>query len=117
MAPSQYRRAAELVEMIHENFQGFHPGFRGVHAQGRYYAAVFKATSEAKKLSRAEHLQGQPAPVTVRHGHSASGNPWGPAVTPSMAVKFYLPDGTVTDLIGLTIPLFLVVLQMKSWKA
>jgi hypothetical protein len=33
MAPSQYRLAAELVEMIHENFQGFHPGYRGVHAQ------------------------------------------------------------------------------------
>ena len=55
MTPSQYRRAAELVEMIHENFQGFHPGYRGVHAQGRYYAAVFKATPEAKKLSRAVH--------------------------------------------------------------
>jgi catalase len=106
MTPSQYRRAAELVEMIHEDFQGFHPGFRGVHAQGRYYAAVFKATPEAKKLSRAVHLQGQPVPATVRHGHSASGNPWGPAMSPSMAVKFYLPDGTVTDLIALTIPLF-----------
>jgi catalase len=106
MTPSQYRRAAELVEMIHQNFQGFHPGYRGVHSQGRYYAAVFKATPEAKKLSRAVHLQGDPVPATVRHGHSASGNPWGPAVTPSMAVKFYLPDGTVTDLIGLTIPLF-----------
>jgi catalase len=106
MAPSQYRLAAELVAMIHENFQGFHPGYRGVHAQGRYYAAIFKATPEAKKLSRAVHLQGQPVPVTVRHGHSASGNPWGPAVTPSMAVKFYLPDGTVTDLISLTIPVF-----------
>jgi catalase len=106
MPPSQYRLAAELVEMIHENFQGFHPGYRGVHAQGRYYAAVFKATPEAKKLSRAVHLQGQPVQATVRHGHSASGNPWGPAVSPSMAVKFYLPDGTVTDLIGITIPLF-----------
>jgi catalase len=106
MAPSQFRLAAELVAMIHEDFQGFHPGYRGVHAQGRYYAAIFKATPEAKKLSRAVQLQGQPVPVTVRHGHSASGNPWGPAVTPSMAVKFYLPDGTVTDLIGLTIPVF-----------
>lgn len=106
MTPSQYRRAAELVELIHQNFQGFHPGYRGVHAQGRYYAAIFKATPEAKKLSRAVHLQGEPVPVTVRHGHSASGNPWGPAVTPSMAVKFYLPDGTVTDLIGLAIPIF-----------
>ena len=106
MAPSQYRRAADLVEMIHEDFQGFHPGYRGVHAQGRYYAAVFKATMEAKKLSRAVHLQGEPVPVTVRHGHSASGNPWGPATSPSMAVKFYLPDGTITDLIAITIPLF-----------
>ena len=106
MTPSQYRLAAELVEMIHEDFQGFHPGYRGVHAQGRYYAAIFKATPEAKKLSRTVHLQGQPVPVTIRHGHSASGNPWGPAVTPSMSAKFYLPDGTVTDLIALTIPVF-----------
>lgn len=106
MPPSQYRLAAELVEMIHKNFQGFHPGYRGVHAQGRYYAAIFKATPEAKKLSRAVHLQGQPFPATVRHGHSPSGNPWGPAITPSMAVKFYLPDGTVTDLIALMIPVF-----------
>lgn len=106
MTPSQYRRAAELVELIHQNFQGFHPGYRGVHAQGRYYAAIFKATPEAKKLSRAVHLQGEPVPVTVRHGHSPSGNPLGPAVSPSMAVKFYLPDGTVTDLIGIAIPIF-----------
>jgi hypothetical protein len=32
MTPSQYRLAEELVEMIHEDFQGFHPGYRGVHA-------------------------------------------------------------------------------------
>lgn len=52
-----YRRlAAELVEIIHEDFQGFHPSYRGVHAQGRYYVAIFKATPEAKKLSRAVHL-------------------------------------------------------------
>jgi hypothetical protein len=44
MAPSQYRLAAELLEIIHEDFQGVHPGYRGVHAQGRYYAAIFKAT-------------------------------------------------------------------------
>jgi hypothetical protein len=47
MTPSQYRLAAELVEMIHEDFQGFHPGYRDVHAQGRYYFAIFKATPEA----------------------------------------------------------------------
>jgi hypothetical protein len=28
MTPSQYRLAAELVEKIHEDFQGFHQGYR-----------------------------------------------------------------------------------------
>jgi catalase len=106
MNHGQYRRADELVEMIHEDFQGFHPGYRGVHAQGRYYAGTFKATPEARQLSRAVHLQGKPVPVTVRHSNSRSGNPWGPSTTVSMATRFYLPDGTVTDLIALPISLF-----------
>src|ERR1700720_3282778 len=106
MNHGQYRKAAQLVEMIHQDFQGFHPGYRGVHAQGRYYAGTFKATPAAKELSRAAHLQGDPVPVTVRHSNSRSGNPWGPATTVSMATRFYLPDGTVTDLIMLPLPLF-----------
>ena len=116
MTPSQYRLTAELVGMVHEDFQGFHPGYRGVHAQGRYYAGRFKATPEAKKLSRAVHLQGQPVPVTVRHSHSTSGNPWGPATGPSMAAKFYLPDGTVTDLIALAMPNFIARTPMRPSK-
>src|ERR1700675_2570755 len=105
MNHGQYRIAAKLVEMIHEDFQGFHPGYRGVHASGRYYAGTFKATPEAKQLSRAVHLQGNSVPVTVRHSNSPK-SPWGPASSPSMAVRFYLPDGTVTDLVALPIPLF-----------
>jgi len=46
MTPSQYRLAAELVEMIHENF----PLYGGVHAQGRYYAAILKAFSSPLTL-------------------------------------------------------------------
>jgi catalase len=106
MNHGQYRIAAKLVEAVHQDFQGFHPGYRDVHASGRYYAGTFTATPEAKKLSRAVHLQGNPVPVTVRHSNSRSGNPWGPATTASMAVRFYLPDGTVTDLVSLPIPLF-----------
>jgi len=106
MNHGQYRIASKLVEMIHQDFQGFHPGYRDVHASGRYYAGTFKATPEARKLSRAVHLHGDTVPVTVRHSNSRSGNPWGPATTASMAVRFYLPDGTVTDLVALPIPLF-----------
>nr|WP_283256044.1 catalase family peroxidase [Dyella humicola] len=92
--------------MIHQDFQGFHPGYRDVHASGRYYAGVFRATPEAKALSRAVHLQGDSVPVTVRYSNSGSGNPWGPATTASMSARFYLPDGTVTDLVSLPFPLF-----------
>jgi catalase len=106
MNHGQYVIAEKLVGLIHQNFQGFHPGYRDVHASGRYYAATFTATPAAKGLSRAAHFQGNAIPATVRHSVSASGNPLGPVGAPSMAVKFYLPNGTVTDLIMLQLPLF-----------
>ncbi|MEG9433578.1 catalase [Terriglobus sp. ADX1] len=106
MNHGEYVLAEELVDLIHQNFQGFHAGYRDVHAAGRYYAATFTATPAAKALTRAVHMQGQSVPATVRHSKSASGNPLGPSGAPSIAVKFFLPNGTVTDLIGLTVPLF-----------
>jgi catalase len=106
MNPSQYRLAARLVDLIHQNFQGFHPGYRDVHSSGRYYAGTFRATEEARQLSRAAHLQGSAVPATIRYSNSRSGNPWGPATTVSMAVRFYLPDGTITNLVALPLPLF-----------
>ena len=106
MNHGQYVIAEKLVGLIHQNFQGFHPGYRDVHASGRYYAATFTATPAAKALTRAAHFQGVAVSATVRHSVSASGNPLGPVGAPSMAVKFYLPNGTVTDLIALQLPLF-----------
>ena len=105
MKSHQYRIATELVDTLH-HIQGFHPGYRAIHAQGRYYAGTFTATPEARQISRAVHLQGQRVPVTVRHSNSPSANPFGPAGTVSMATRFYLPDGRVTDLIALPISLF-----------
>ena len=106
MNHGQFRISAQLVEMIHQDFQGFHPGYRGVHANARYYAGTFKATPEARRISRAAHLQGDAVPVTVRHSNSRSGNPLGPATSVSMATRFYMPDGTVTDLVMLPLLLF-----------
>jgi len=107
MNRGQYFLSAKLVKAIHQNFGGFHPGYRDVHASGRYYAGTFTATAEAKKLSRAIHLQGEPIPVTVRYSNSPFGHPWGPVTTCAMGTKFFLPDGTVTDLIALEMPLFI----------
>lgn len=105
MNSHQFRLATQLVDLIHKS-QGFHPGYRAIHAQGRYYMASFTATPEARQISRAVHLQGQPVPVTVRFSNSPSGNPFGPNGSVSMATRFYLADGTVTDLIALPITVF-----------
>ena len=103
---NQFRVSEKLVEMIHRDFQGFHPGYRGVHAAARYYAGYFVGSPEAASLSRAIHFQGGRTPVSIRHSNSVSGNPWGPPNSISLAAKFYLPDGTVTDLVALPLPVF-----------
>jgi catalase len=106
MNHGQHNLSDRLVALIHEDFQGFHPGFRGVHSQGRYYAGSFVATSEAKEISRAAHFQGDQIPITIRHSHNPTGNPWVAGGNLSMATRFYLPNGTITDLIALMAPIF-----------
>ena len=56
MVHNKYQIATKPVEEIHKVFGGFHPGYRDVHANGRYYAGTFRAAPEAKRLSRAIHL-------------------------------------------------------------
>ncbi len=94
----QYRLAAQLVIFATGDYSSL--------AQGRYYGGVFTATPEAGRLSRAAHFRGQPVPVTIRHSNSPMADPVGPADSVSMAVRFYLTDGTVTDLVALPITLF-----------
>jgi len=106
MSHGQFYKADELVELIHHNFGGFHPGARAVHANGRIHAGTFTATVEAKSVSRAAHFQGTPIPVTSRFS-GGSGDPGASAGgTIAMASRFYLPDGTVTDLIAINLPAF-----------
>lgn len=77
---------------------------RTLHAKGRFYAGTFTATPEAAELGRALHLNGEPVPVVVRWSN-AGGNADVPDKVPDirgMAVKFRLPDGSSTDLLGQT---------------
>jgi len=101
----QFYHPAELVAAVHRA-EGYFAGFRAAHAYGRFYAGTFTATPVAKTLSRAAHFQGTPVPVTTRLS-GASGNPEEkPSNIVAMATKFYLPDGTITDLIAITLPAF-----------
>jgi catalase len=87
---------------------GRHPGSRALHAKGTLCKATFTATPDAGKLTRAAHMQGDPVPATVRVSNG-SGDPGVPDYQPDvrgLAVKFYLPDESRTDIVAQTAPRF-----------
>jgi catalase len=99
----------QLVDALNGAY-GVHPGHRAAHAKGVLCAATFTAAPDAHQLSRAAHLRGEPVRAHVRFSNGA-GDPTVPDGTRDargMAVKLYLPDGTTTDIIGITLPCFFV---------
>jgi catalase len=100
----------EIVDALHAANNGPHPGHRAVHAKGTVCSGTFKATPEAKRLSRAAHLQGDQIEATIRFSN-ASGDPHTSDAHPiagrGMAVKFHLPDGDVTDIVAVPLVVFL----------
>jgi catalase len=92
---------AQLVATMRA-LAGAHPGFRPVHAKGLVCAGTFRATREARGISRALHLQGQAIPTIVRFSNG-SGNPDvhdGLANLRALAVKLQLPDGQQADILA-----------------
>ncbi len=102
--------ADQAIEAI-EAIAGRHPGHRAVHAKGTLCAATFTATTEAALLSRAAHFAGGDVRAHVRFSNG-SGNPSAPDYEPregrGIATKFYLPDDSTTDVVGITLPAFFV---------
>ena len=103
------RWAAEAIDAIGDIY-GRHEGDAPRTPRARCCAATFTATGAAAELSRAAHLQG---------GRSTRGcgSPTAAATPTSrdgavdgrgMAVTFDLPDGTATDIVALTLPVFFV---------
>ena len=98
---------AEAIDTTTEVF-GSHPGFRALHAKGIVATALFRPTAEGPALSRAAHLQGPEVPATVRFSNG-SGDPRHPDYAPDprgLAVKLYLPDGSRTDIVAVSTPVF-----------
>jgi catalase len=100
----------EIVDSLNA-LSGSHPGFRAVHAKGTVCSGTFTASEAAAKLSRADHLQGEPVDVIVRFSN-ASGNPKASDADPltgrGMAVRFELPGGGATDIVSVALVVFLV---------
>jgi catalase len=99
--------AEQVVDAI-ADLTGRHPGRRAAHAKGTLMAGTF--TPAGTGLTRALHMRDQPVRVTVRYSNG-SGDPGTPDYAREgrgMAVKFYLPDGSKTDIVALSLPCFFV---------
>jgi catalase len=97
----------QALDIINERF-GRHAGYRALHAKGVLCKGTFTATADAARLTRAAHMQGDPVDVTARFSNG-SGDPSEPDYEPGvrgLAVKFYLPDGSRTDISAQTVPRF-----------
>ena len=95
------------VDALNKLF-GRHPGQRAAHAKGILCKGSFAATPDAARLTSAAHMQGEPVEVTVRFSNG-SGDPSAPDYARDargMATKFYLPDGSRTDIVSITLPSF-----------
>ena len=98
----------QAIAAINSYF-GSHPGFRALHAKGTLLKGTFTAGSEAASLTMAAHMQGDAVAVTARLSNG-SGNPDHPDYAPDprgLAVKFYLPGGSRTDIVAVTTPRFI----------
>jgi catalase len=101
--------AREAVDLLHETY-GRHEGYRAVHSKGTVCKGTFTPTPDAARLTRAAHMQGQPVQVTARFSNGA-GDPKRPDFLQDgrgLATKFYLPDGSRTDIVALNLPRFFV---------
>jgi catalase len=103
---SVYEEIVDALNAVH----GKYPGFRAAHAKGVVCSGSFTATPEARELTSAEHLQGDPVDVTVRLSNG-SGNPEARDGDRrdgrGLAVKFRPPGGP-TDIVTVSIPVWFV---------
>ena len=101
-APPTQRSPGDLVAALHAAFGQHHA--RAVHAKGIVLEGSFAPSATAAALTRAPHLQQMPSRVVLRFSNF-TGLPdipdnIGPANPRGLAVRFTLPGGTSTDIVG-----------------
>jgi catalase len=97
--------AEQVVDAIND-ISGRHDGHRAAHAKGTLLAGTFTPSNAG--LTTAAHMQSEPVPVTARFSNGG-GDPGIPDYAKEgrgLAVKFYLPDGSKTDIVALSLPCF-----------
>ncbi len=107
--PTESKSVPERIVDLMYKMAGSHPGSRPVHAKGLVCQGTFRASAEAHRMSRAEHLRGQPVPATIRFAN-ASGDPNvhdGQPNVRSMAVKLQVAGGKPADILANSIEGFI----------
>ena len=97
--------AEQVVDAIND-VSGRHPGHRAAHAKGTLVTGWFTPSNAG--LTTAAHMQDEPVRVTARFSNGG-GDPAIPDYAREgrgLAVKFYLPDGSKTDVVALSLPCF-----------
>jgi catalase len=97
--------AEEVVDAIND-ISGRHEGQRAAHAKGTLLAGTF--TGAGSGLTTAAHMGDGSVRVTARFSNGG-GDPAIPDYAKEgrgLAVKFYLPDGSKTDIVALSLPCF-----------
>ena len=102
VSAGQTSSPAQLVDALHSAF-GKHPA-RAVHAKGIILEGDFTPNAHAASLTTAAHLQKTRSAITVRFsdftGIPDIADNIGLANPRGFAVKFRLPDGSTTDIVG-----------------
>src|SRR3712207_4453266 len=98
--------AEEVVDAIND-VSGRHEGHRAAHAKGTLLSGTF--TGFGAGLTTAAHMQeGASVRVTARFSNGG-GDPGIPDYAKEgrgLALKFYLDDGSKTDVVALSLPCF-----------
>jgi catalase len=97
--------AEEVVDAIND-ISGRHEGHRAAHAKGTLLRGTF--TGAGAGLTTAAHMGEGSVPVTARVSNGG-GDPAIPDYAKEgrgLALKFYLPDGSKTDVVALSLPCF-----------
>jgi catalase len=99
--------AEQAVDAIND-ISGRHEGHRAAHAKGTLLRGTFSPSGSG--LTTAAHMGGDAVPVTARvsNGGGDPGIPDYAKEGRGLAVKFYLPDGSKTDIVALSLPCFFV---------
>jgi catalase len=102
--------AEQIVDAQTTLAKGPHKGLRANHTKGIVVTGSFTPSASAASLTKAAHLQSTPSKVTVRFSN-AGGVPTiedtNPGANPrGIAIRFELPDGTITDIVGFSVNAF-----------